>query len=99
MRVTRAEDISGLRASPDPAGAGSSTDRECDAEFEGDSIRERTKDGLEAARARGRKGYQRPTSSVPARLTVRGSCTQRIKNTVEEIMKMTGFKSRATFYT
>ena len=52
MRVTRAEDISGLRASPDPAGAGSSTDRECDAEFEGDSIRERTKDGLEAARAR-----------------------------------------------
>lgn len=70
------------------------------AEFERDIISERTIAGLEAARARGRKGGRPKATS-----TIRPSQLERAKelytakdNTVEEIMQLTGFKSRNTFY-
>jgi DNA invertase Pin-like site-specific DNA recombinase len=70
------------------------------AEFERDVIRERTLAGLEAARARGRKGGRRKATQ-----TLRPEQVDRAKelyaarqNTVAEIMALTGFKSRNTFY-
>lgn len=70
------------------------------AEFECDIISERTQAGLEAARARGRKGG-RPKATAnlkPAQLE-RARALYAAKNTtIEEIMRLTGFKSRATFY-
>ncbi len=69
-------------------------------EFERDLISERTQAGLEAARARGRKGG-RP--AVTKKMSVAN--LERAKElyasqtmSVTEIMKRTGFRSRTTFY-
>src|SRR5258708_24477645 len=70
------------------------------AEFERDVIRERTLAGLDAARARGRRGGRRKAIE-----TLRPEQVDRAKelytarqNSVAEIMALTGFKSRNTFY-
>jgi DNA invertase Pin-like site-specific DNA recombinase len=70
------------------------------AEFERDVISERTQAGLEAARARGRRGG-RPKAIVnmkPAQFERAKALYAARQNTVTEIMALTGFKSRATFY-
>ncbi len=70
------------------------------AEFERDIIRERTQAGLEAARARGKKGGRRPVTEKlrPGQLERARALYAARENTVAEIMTLTGFKSRATFY-
>ncbi len=70
------------------------------AEFERDVISERTQAGLEAARARGRKGGRRPATEKlrPGQLDRARQLYATRQNTVAEIMSLTGFKSRATFY-
>lgn len=70
------------------------------AEFERDIIRERTQAGLEAARARGRRGGRRPAIETlrPGQLERARHLYAARENTVAEIMALTGFKSRATFY-
>ena len=70
------------------------------AEFERDLISDRTKAGLDAARARGRSGG-RPSAlaTIDPRTLARAKVLYAAKqNTVHEIMQMTGFHSRATFY-
>jgi DNA invertase Pin-like site-specific DNA recombinase len=70
------------------------------AEFERDVISERTQAGLEAARARGRRGG-RPEAiqKMEPRNLARAKELYAAKNTtIAEIMRMTGFKSRSTFY-
>ncbi|TMD61989.1 MAG: recombinase family protein [Chloroflexi bacterium] len=70
------------------------------AEFERDVIRERTMAGLEAARARGHKGGRRRViDKMPREKIARAKKLYDAKtNTVAEIMRETGFKSRTTFY-
>ncbi len=70
------------------------------AEFERDVIRERTLAGLDAARARGRKGGRRKASETlrPEQLMRAKELYAAKENTVAEIMAITGFKSRNTFY-
>jgi DNA invertase Pin-like site-specific DNA recombinase len=70
------------------------------AEFERDIISERTQAGLEAARARGRTGGRpRATKKLrPGQLERARQLYAAKQNTVAEIMALTGFKSRATFY-
>jgi DNA invertase Pin-like site-specific DNA recombinase len=70
------------------------------AEFERDLISERTQAGLDAARARGRKGGRpKATSKIPPDQLDRARKLYAAKqNTVAEIMKLTGFKNRSTFY-
>jgi len=70
------------------------------AEFERDIIRERTTAGLEAARARGRKGGRpRATETIkPRNLALAKDLYAARDKSVAEIMEQTGFKSRATFY-
>lgn len=70
------------------------------AEFERDIIRERTQAGLDAARARGKKGGRRPATAKlrPGQLERAKELYAARKNTIAEIMALTGFKSRATFY-
>ncbi len=70
------------------------------AEFERDSIRERTLAGLEAARARGRTGG-RPSALAhlrPGQLERARKLYASKEYTIAEIMALTGFKSKATFY-
>jgi DNA invertase Pin-like site-specific DNA recombinase len=70
------------------------------AEFERDVISERTQAGLDAARARGRRGG-RPEAiqKMEPRNLARAKELYAAKNTtIAEIMRMTGFKSRSTFY-
>ncbi len=70
------------------------------AEFERDVISERTQAGLEAARARGRRGG-RPKAIEkigPRNLACAKELYTAKQNTIQEIMQMTGFKSRNTFY-
>ncbi len=70
------------------------------AEFERDVISERTQAGLDAARARGRHGG-RPKAIdkiEPRNLARAKQLYADKKNTIAEIMHMTGFKSRNTFY-
>ena len=70
------------------------------AEFERDVISERTQAGLEAARARGRRGG-RPKAIEkisPCNLTRAKELYEARQNTIAEIMQMTGFHSRNTFY-
>ncbi len=70
------------------------------AEFERDIISERTQAGLDAARARGRTGG-RPsaTKTISAATITRARELYASKTmTVAEIMALTGFKSRGTFY-
>lgn len=70
------------------------------AEFERDVISERTQAGLEAARARGRRGGRpRAIDKIEPRNLARAKQLYADKkNTIAEIMQMTGFKSRNTFY-
>jgi DNA invertase Pin-like site-specific DNA recombinase len=70
------------------------------AEFERDVISERTQAGLEAARARGRRGGRpKAIEKIEPRNLARAKALYAAKNnTVQEIMQMTGFKSRNTFY-
>jgi DNA invertase Pin-like site-specific DNA recombinase len=70
------------------------------AEFERDVIRERTLAGLDAARARGRKGGRRKASETlrPEQLDRAKQLYTARQNSIAEIMALTGFKSRATFY-
>jgi DNA invertase Pin-like site-specific DNA recombinase len=70
------------------------------AEFERDVIRERTLAGLEAARARGRKGGRRKASETlrPEQLERAKQLYAARQNSIAEIMALTGFKSRNTFY-
>lgn len=70
------------------------------AEFERDVIRERTFAGLEAARARGRKGGRRKAIEriPPDKLKRAKELYAARQNTIAEIMASTGFKSRNTFY-
>lgn len=70
------------------------------AEFERDVIRERTQAGLEAVRARGKKGGRRPATAKlrPGQLERAKELYAARENTVAEIMALTGFKSRASFY-
>ncbi len=70
------------------------------AEFERDIIQERTLAGLEAARARGRKGGRpKATNTIqPAQLERARTLYAEKKNTIAEIMQLTGFKNRNTFY-
>lgn len=66
------------------------------AEFERDLIRERTKSGLAAARARGRKGGRKPSLS-PKKVQVARQMYAQGDSTVAEIAKVLGV-SRATIY-
>jgi DNA invertase Pin-like site-specific DNA recombinase len=69
-------------------------------EFERDLISERTLAGLEAARARGRKGG-RPAATKQisaANLEQARALYASQRMSVAEIMKRTGFRSRTTFY-
>jgi DNA invertase Pin-like site-specific DNA recombinase len=70
------------------------------AEFERDVISERTQAGLEAARARGRRGGRpKAIEKIEPRNLARAKELYEAKNnTIAEIMHMTGFKSRNTFY-
>jgi DNA invertase Pin-like site-specific DNA recombinase len=70
------------------------------AEFERDVVRERTLAGLDAARARGRKGGRRKASETlrPEQLERAKQLYAAQQNSIAEIMALTGFKSRATFY-
>ncbi|WP_244421911.1 recombinase family protein [Ktedonobacter racemifer] len=70
------------------------------AEFEHDVIRERTLAGLDAARARGRTGGRRKASETlrPEQLDRAKQLYAARQNSIAEIMALTGFKSRATFY-
>lgn len=65
------------------------------AQFERDLIRQRTRQGLEAARARGRKGG-RPKSD-PAKVATAVKMYNSKVHTIDEITKATGI-SRATLY-
>lgn len=70
------------------------------AEFERALTIERTQAGLAAARARGRKGG-RPKAiekMEPRNLARAKELYDAKQNTVDEIMRMTGFKSRNSFY-
>jgi DNA invertase Pin-like site-specific DNA recombinase len=66
------------------------------AEFERDIIRERTQAGLQAARARGRKGG-RPKSLTGKKMTMAQALYNDKNNTVDEICKTLNI-SRATLY-
>ena len=68
------------------------------AEMERDVIRQRTKVGLEAARARGRIGG-RPALHLDARKLQRArELYEKKEMSVAEIMALTGFVSRYSFY-
>jgi DNA invertase Pin-like site-specific DNA recombinase len=66
------------------------------AEFERDIIRERTQAGLQAARARGRKGG-RPKSLTPKKAQMAQALYMDKNNTIDEISKTLNV-SRATLY-
>src|SRR6266480_5031096 len=71
------------------------------AEFERDVIHERTQAGLESARARGtRGGRPKALQKIEPRNLARAKELYAAKsNTIAEMMHMTGFRSRNTFYT
>lgn len=70
------------------------------AEFERDIIRERTLAGLDAARVRGRlEGRRKAVEKMNPRNIHRAKeLYEQKQTTVAEIMRMTGFTSRTTFY-
>src|SRR5258708_10125850 len=70
------------------------------AEFERDVIREPTLAGLEAARARGPKGGRRKASETlrPEQLERAKHLYAARQHSIAEIMALTGFKRRNTFY-
>ena len=69
------------------------------AEFERDIIRERTKAGLQAARARGRVGGRpkAPTLNTPKKVALAQSLYDNKDNTIDDICKTLSI-SRATLY-
>jgi DNA invertase Pin-like site-specific DNA recombinase len=67
------------------------------AQFERRLIQERTKAGLAAARARGRKGGRRPISSSDPRVQTAKTMYQDKNMVVGDICKTLGI-SRSTFY-
>ena len=70
------------------------------AEFERDVIQERTLAGLDAARARGKKGGRpKATETIkPRSLALAKELSAAKEKSIAEIMEQTGFKSRNTFY-
>ncbi len=70
------------------------------AEFERDVIQERTLAGLDAARARGKKGGRpKATETIkPRSLALAKELYAAKEKSIAEIMEQTGFKSRNTFY-
>ncbi len=70
------------------------------AEFERDVIQERTLAGLDAARARGKKGGRpKATETIkPRNLALAKELYAAKEKSIAEIMEQTGFKSRNTFY-
>jgi len=70
------------------------------AEMERDIIRQRTRAGLDAARARGRKGGRPKAVDTidPKKLQRAKELYAKKEMTVPDIMKLTGFKSKDTFY-
>jgi DNA invertase Pin-like site-specific DNA recombinase len=70
------------------------------AEMERDIIRQRTKAGLDAARARGRTGGRPKAKDTidPKKLKRAKELYESKTMTVPDIMKLTGFKSKDTFY-
>jgi len=67
------------------------------AEFERDLIRERTNAGLEAARARGRKGGRPKALHSPAKLALALSAYNEKKHTIDEICQTFGISRRTLF--
>ncbi len=67
------------------------------AEFERDIIRERTKAGLQAARARGRLGGRPKALNTPKKIALAQSLYDDKANTIDEICKTLDI-SRATLY-
>lgn len=67
------------------------------AEFERDLIRERTKAGLQAARARGRHGGRPKTLNSPKKIAMAQRLYEDKNNTIDEICKTLNI-SRATLY-
>jgi DNA invertase Pin-like site-specific DNA recombinase len=67
------------------------------AEFERNIIRERTRAGLEAARARGRKGGRKPVLDAKKR-ALAADLYRGKKHSVGEICQALGIRSRTTFY-
>jgi len=70
------------------------------AEFERDVIQERTLAGLDAARARGKKGGRpKVTDTIkPRDIALAKALYEAREKSIAEIMHLTGFKSRNTFY-
>jgi DNA invertase Pin-like site-specific DNA recombinase len=68
------------------------------AEMERDIIQQRTRAGLEAARSRGRRGGRPRVSLDPKKVQQAKELYAEKKMTVPDIMRMTGFKSKDTFY-
>src|SRR5206468_3958895 len=70
------------------------------AEMERDLIQQRTKAGLDAARARGRRGGRpKAIETMDPKKVQRAKDLYASKSmTVPEIMKLTGFKRKDTFY-
>ncbi len=68
------------------------------AEFERALIIERTNAGLEAARARGKRGGRRPIKIDSKKIARAKSLYASKTMTVEEIMSVVGIKNRVTFY-
>ncbi len=66
------------------------------AEFEHDLISERTRDGLDAARARGRRGG-RPAKLTPAKLATARALYDQRQHTVAQIAEIVGV-TRSTIY-
>lgn len=61
-------------------------------------LRERTLDGLKAARARGRNGERKPSSYNKERAKTAAALYLQKKHTIREILAITGIKSKATLY-
>jgi DNA invertase Pin-like site-specific DNA recombinase len=68
------------------------------AEMERDIIQQRTRAGLEVARSRGRRGGRPKASLDPKKVQRAKELYAEKKMTVPDIMRMTGFKSKDTFY-
>ncbi len=60
-------------------------------------LRERTMDGLSAARARGKKGGRRPGSYYKERATAAAALYKQ-NISIQDILKITGIKSKSTLY-
>jgi DNA invertase Pin-like site-specific DNA recombinase len=67
------------------------------AQFERELIRERTRAGLSAARARGRKGGRKPVTASDPKVKMAKALHQDKTTTIDEICSTLGV-SRATFY-